>query len=196
MVPMVLVPLIPGASPAAARLLLMACYAFWGMGFLLFLLVATTLHHRLITDPLPPAGLAPSLWIGLGPVGVGTITLIKMAAAAAATPGLQAGAIASLSRLAATALWGFGAWWLAAAIVLLADYLRHGPLPYGLRWWACTFPLGVATLTLARAWHLALLNGPAPPCSSSSPPSGSPSPHARCGPSAPARRGARAAPPR
>ena len=47
------------------------------------------------------------------------------------TPGLQAGAIASLSRLAATALWGFGAF----------------------------APLGaftVATLTLARAWHLAL----------------------------------------
>ena len=76
------------------------------------------------------------------------------------TPGPQAGAIASLSRLAATALWGFGAWWLAAAVVLLADYLRHGPLPYGLGWWAFTFPLGaftVATLTLARAWHLALL---------------------------------------
>ena len=159
-VPMVLVPLIPGASPATARLLLVACYAFWGMGFLLFLLVATTLHHRLIEHPLPHAGLAPSLWIGLGPVGVGTITLVKMAAAGTAALGPQAGAVAAVSRLAATALWGFGIWWLAAAIVLLAGYLRHGPLPYGLGWWAFTFPLGaftVATLTLARAWHLTLL---------------------------------------
>jgi C4-dicarboxylate transporter/malic acid transport protein len=159
-VPMVLVPLIPGASPATARLLLAACYAFWGMGFLLFLLVATTLHHRLIEHPLPHAGLAPSLWIGLGPVGVGTITLVKMAAAGTAAFGPRAGAVAAVSRLAATALWGFGIWWLAAAIVLLADYLRHGPLPYGLGWWAFTFPLGaftVATLTLARAWHLTLL---------------------------------------
>jgi C4-dicarboxylate transporter/malic acid transport protein len=159
-VPMVLVPLIPGASPATARLLLMACYAFWGMGFLLFLLVATTLHHRLIEHPLPHAGLAPSLWIGLGPVGVGAITLLKMAGAATAVLGPQAGAVTAVSRLAATALWGFGVWWLAAAIVLLAGYLRRGPLPYGLGWWAFTFPLGaftVATLTLARTWHLSLL---------------------------------------
>ena len=52
----------PGRRISTARLLLAACYAFWGMGFLLFLLVATTLHHRLITYLLPPAGLAPSLW--------------------------------------------------------------------------------------------------------------------------------------
>ena len=150
-VPMVLVPLVPGASPATARLLLMASYAFWGMGFLLFLLVATTLHYRLVASPLPHAGLAPSLWIGLGPIGVGAITLLKMAAAASAALGPQASAIASLSRIGATALWGFGVWWLAAAILLLAGYLRRGPLPYGLGWWAFTFPLGaftVATLTL------------------------------------------------
>lgn len=158
-VPMVLVPLIPGASPTTARLLLMACYAFWGTGFLLFLLVATTLHHRMVASPLPGAGLAPSLWIGLGPVGVGAITLVKMGGAATVL-GPEAGAVAAVSRLAATALWGFGVWWLAAAIVLLAGYLRRGPLPYGLGWWAFTFPLGaftVATLTLARAWHLGLL---------------------------------------
>ena len=158
-IPMVLVPLIPGPRPPPPGLLA-ACYAFWGMGFLLFLLAATTLHHRLIEHPLPHAGLAPSLWIGLGPVGVGTITLIKMAAAGTAALGPQAGAVTAVSLLAATALWGFGIWWLVAAIVLLAGYLRHGPLPYGLGWWAFTFPLGaftVATLTLARAWHLTVL---------------------------------------
>ncbi len=41
---------------------------------------------------------------------------------------------------------------------------RRLPAPrataYGLGWWAFTFPLGaftVVTLTLARAWHLSLL---------------------------------------
>ena len=80
-----------------------------------------------------------------------------MAAAGTAVSGPAGPAIELASRLAATALWGFGVWWLAAAVVLLVHYLRTGPLPYGLGWWGFTFPLGaytVATLTLARAWDL------------------------------------------
>ena len=60
------------------------------------------------------------------------------------------------------ALWGFGAWWLAAAAVLLAAYLRRGRLPYGLGWWAFTFPLGAytaSTLALARAWQVGASRG-------------------------------------
>ena len=53
-----------------------------------------------------------------------------------------------------------GAWWLAAAAVLLGTYLRRGRLPYGLGWWAFTFPLGAytaSTLALARAWDAGAL---------------------------------------
>ena len=156
-VPLVLAPLIPDSSPAVARGLLVACYGFWGMGFILYLLVVTMLHHRLILHPLPRAGLAPSLWIGLGPIGVGALALVKTAAAGKAEFGSQAQTVALMSKLAATALWGFGAWWLIAAALLLIHYLRSGSLPYGIGWWAFTFPLGaytVATLTLARAWSL------------------------------------------
>jgi len=156
-VPLVLVPLVSGSSPATARGLLLGSYAFWGMGFVLYLLILTMLHQRLVLHPLPHAGLAPSLWIGLGPVGVGSLALLKMAAAGSAVVGPAAPAIALASKLAATALWGFGVWWLAAAVLLLVHYLRSGPLPYGLGWWGFTFPLGaytVATLSLARAWDL------------------------------------------
>lgn len=156
-VPLVLVPLVPGSSPTIARALLVASYGFWGMGFLLYLLIVTTLHHRLVAHALPRAGLAPSLWIGLGPIGVGAIALVKMASAGTAGFGAAAPVIDLLSRLAATALWGFGVWWLVTAVFLLVHYLRSGPLPYGLGWWAFTFPLGaytVATLTLARGWDL------------------------------------------
>ena len=156
-VPLVLVPLMPGSAPATARALLLASYGFWGIGFLLYLLVVVLLHHRLVVHPLPQAGLAPSLWIGLGPIGVGALALVKMAAAGTAAFGAAAPAAALASRLAATALWGFGAWWFAAAALLLVHYLRSGPLPYGIGWWAFTFPLGAytaATLTLARAWKL------------------------------------------
>lgn len=156
-VPLVLVPLVPGASPQVARALLLASYGFFGMGFLLYLLVVAMLHHRLVLHPLPHAGLAPSLWIGLGPIGVGALALVKMAGAGAGAFGAAGPAVATLSKLSATALWGFGVWWLAAAVLLLVHYLRTGPLPYGLGWWGFTFPLGaytVATLALAKAWDL------------------------------------------
>lgn len=156
-VPLVLVPLVPGSSPATARTLLLASYGFWGMGFVLYLLIVTMLYHRLVVHPLPHAALAPSLWIGLGPIGVGALALVKMAAAGAGVFASSAATISLLSRLAATALWGFGAWWLITAVLLLVHYRRSGPLPFGIGWWAFTFPLGaytVATLNLARAWNL------------------------------------------
>ncbi len=159
-VPLVLVPLIPAASPATARLLLFLAYGFWGMGFVLYLLIATMLYQRLVLHPLPHAGLAPSFWIGLGPIGVGSLALVKMAGAGVGVVGAAAPTVAAISNLAASALWGFGAWWIVAAALLLVHYLRQGPLPYGIGWWGFTFPLGaftVATLALAATWSLGVL---------------------------------------
>ncbi len=69
---MVLAPLIPHvARRRTLPLLVFAAYALWGMGFLLFLLVASLLYDRFVFHPLPAAPLAPSFWIGLGPLGVG-----------------------------------------------------------------------------------------------------------------------------
>jgi len=70
-VPMVLMPLVPSVDAGTARLLLVTSYAMWGMGFFLFLMVASLLYDRLVYRPLPAAPLAPSLWIGLGPIGAG-----------------------------------------------------------------------------------------------------------------------------
>jgi len=70
--------------------------------------------------------------------------------------GVAAPAVIVLSQLFGTAIWGFGLWWLAIAVTLLVRYLRAGPLPFHLGWWAFTFPLGaysVATMTLARSWQ-------------------------------------------
>ncbi|MGC8498284.1 MAG: hypothetical protein ACP5OV_02145 [Acidimicrobiales bacterium] len=159
-VPLVLLPLVPGASPTTARTLLATSYVFWGMGFLLYLLILTMLHQRLVLHPLPHAGLAPSLWIGLGPLGVGALALVKMAAASSALVGPLAPSVELAAKLVATMLWGFGAWWLLAAALLLVHYVRSGPLPFGIGWWGFTFPLGafaVATLSLASVWDLSSL---------------------------------------
>lgn len=159
-IPVALMPLIPGVSADIARLLLVAGYATWGMGFLLFLMVASLLYDRLVYHPLPAAPLAPSLWIGLGPIGVGSLALIRLAQGGAQLWGDLNATVNLLSALAALALWGFGLWWLVAAILLLGRYLRAGGFPYGIGWWAFTFPVGaytVDTLTLARVWQVGAL---------------------------------------
>ena len=156
-VPMVFVPLIPGVGPGMGQFLLIASYAYWGMGFFLFLMVASLLYDRMVYHPLPAAPLAPSLWIGLGPIGVGGLALVRMAQGGSAAWGALAPTITMLSALGALILWGFGLWWLAASILLLRRYLGGGGLPYGIGWWAFTFPVGaytVDTLTLARVWKV------------------------------------------
>ena len=153
-IPMGLLPLLPRADVETARFLLFTSYAAWGIGFFLFLMVASLLYDRLVYHSLPAAPLAPSLWIGLGPIGVGGLALIRMAQAGANIWGKMGTAINALSNIFALALWGFGVWWLAASILLLWRYVRGDRLPYGVGWWAFTFPLGaytVETLTLARA---------------------------------------------
>ena len=158
--PMVLVPLMPHVSPPNARLLLMLGYAFYGMGLLLFALIMSMLYDRLVLHPLPHVAMSPSLWIGLGPVGVGVLALLSLAHAGAPIFKSATAIVVQISLIGATAIWGFGLWWLATSIALLVRYVRAGKLPYSIGWWAFTFPLGaytVATLTLARAWNITII---------------------------------------
>lgn len=160
--PLALAPLVSKVGPGDATTLVVAGYAFLGMGLLLFLLVASLIYDRLVFHPLPAAPLAPPLWIGLGPVGVAVLGLLRLAQVGAPIWGSAATAFATMSSIGATIVWGFGLWWLAAAILLLVGYLRAGRLPYSVGWWAFTFPLGAyaaATLALARAWQSDVLEG-------------------------------------
>lgn len=159
-IPVALMPLMPHVSGGNASLLLALSYAAYGIGFLLFVFMMALLHARMVAHPLPPAALLPTFWVGLGPVGVGTLAPLAMARAGQSIFGDAAGAIAMSSRVFATALWGFGLWWLAITVALMVRYLRSGPVPFHLGWWAFTFPLGAfttATLGLARAWDAGAL---------------------------------------
>jgi len=145
-----------GAATAVGR-----GYAAWGIGFFLFVLIAALLYARHVYHALPEPRLAPPLWVGLGPIGAGSLALARLAPFTAILRNRTAvGAIVAGSALAAAVLWGFGIWWPATAI-LLGRYRRTGPLPYGVGWRALTFPLGaytVASLVLAAAWNVAVLS--------------------------------------
>ena len=155
-IPLTFIPLLPHVSHSTGVLLLLLGYATFGIGLLLFLLIAAMLFARLISHPLPPAPLAPSLWIGLGPIGVGSLALLRLAAAGHPFWGTSAAAVRDVSQIGAATLWGLGLWWLAIAALLLIRYLRNGGIPFTVGLWAFTFPIGAytaATLALARTWH-------------------------------------------
>ncbi len=161
-VPMGLVPLLAHVGPSTGRLLMALSYAYFGIGFFLFILVISMVHDRLVLHPLPHAALAPSLWIFLGPVGAGSLALLGLAKGGAHLFGSSAPTVNLLTLLVVSAFWGFGLWALITAALLLTRYLRQGPLPYGLGWWGFTFPIGayaVATLNVARAWQSGWLEG-------------------------------------
>lgn len=159
-IPMALTALMGHVSGAVARSLLVLGYAAYGLGIVVFVLTLALLYGRLVLQSLPPAPLAPTLWIVLGPVGVGALAPISLAAVSGPYLGESAGAVGAVSLLGGTALWGFGLFWLALSTSLLIRYLRAGGVPFHLGWWAFTFPLGaytVATITLARAWQSTVL---------------------------------------
>ncbi|MGC9154108.1 MAG: hypothetical protein ACP5HZ_00505 [Ferrimicrobium sp.] len=159
-VPVVLVPLMRLVGASGARLLLFTSYSFLGVGLILFVLVLAMLHDRMVTQPLPAATMAPSLWIVLGPAGVGAAALLDLAHVARMVLGPAAQAIGPLSMIGATLLWGFGGWSLLVALALLGRYLRQGGIPYGVGWWGFTFPVGaltVATVSLGKIWTLPII---------------------------------------
>lgn len=150
-VPLALVPIIAEFPESAASLLAIS-WAMLGVGAILYLVITASLFMRMAMHPLPPAKLAPTLVIGMGPAGLIGLDVVRLAQAAegvgAAEPGLV-----QVALLPATMSWGFGAWWLVSALVVL----RRGyqSLPFSVSWWGFTFPFGawtIATLVLGRTW--------------------------------------------
>lgn len=143
--------------PAAQKLLLILNYAAWGTGFFLFICVAAICLGRLFIAPPLPGPLTPTVWIHLGPIGVGTIALINLGAAGFSIMG---GPVVQTVMLFALILWGVGFWWLMAASILTAAAIVKRNLPFALSWWAFTFPLGAyagATYLIAVYYQCAAL---------------------------------------
>ena len=111
-------------------------YFAWGSGFFLYLALFAIVMHRFITHEPLPCGIAPAIWINLGPIGAGTSTLYMLVK--------NSPFITEKEPFFAFGLifWGFGVWWLAMAIIMTLHYVKRLSLPYSLAWWAFIFPLG------------------------------------------------------
>lgn len=142
-----------GSNPAMIQLIHLIDTMFYGIGFMLFLILSSFIISRLIQHKLPPAMMAPSFWILLGPIGVGTLALMGLADTSANLGLIDNGA---LLKYLATILWGFGFWAFFLVLMVMGKYLRSGGIPFSLSWWAFTFPLAAYTmssLAVAQWWE-------------------------------------------
>jgi C4-dicarboxylate transporter/malic acid transport protein len=136
---------------------LVTSYVMWAVSLPVAFSILTILMLRMALHKLPPANMAASSWLALGPIGTGALGMLVLgseAPAVFAANGLGSlGEVArGLGLVAGIVLWGAGLWWLLTAVLITLRYLRQG-MPFNLGWWGFTFPLGVycmATFTLAQ----------------------------------------------
>ncbi|WP_052850928.1 TDT family transporter [Streptomyces avicenniae] len=138
--------LVPHAPAGQVRLtLLLGCYALFGVSLLAALLVTAQLWDRLTHHGPGPAGMVPTLWIVLGPLGQSVTAANALGDAARhVLPGPYATGAEVFGLLYGLPVWGFAMLWLALAATLTARTARtaRGGLPFSLTWWSFTFPLG------------------------------------------------------
>jgi C4-dicarboxylate transporter/malic acid transport protein len=151
------------ADPAHQFVVLTTSYALWAYSVPVAFGILALLILRMALHKLPPASVAASSWLALGPIGTGALGMLVMGGDAPgifAAHGLAAvGVVAQgVGVLGGLLLWGFGLWWLFLAILITIRYFRAG-VPFNLGWWGYTFPLGVytvATLRLATTLHVSV----------------------------------------
>ena len=145
-----------GRFPGVANdWVVLANYFGWGAGFFLYLALLSVCMYRFILHRPLPNILAPTVWINLGPIGAGTVALLKLVThccfIAQQEPFFVFGFL----------FWGFGIWWVVMAILITLHYIRRLRLPYAMSWWAFTFPLGAyvaATHMVAQRFSLPLVD--------------------------------------
>lgn len=147
-------------------LVLITSYVLWAVSLPVAFSILTILMLRMALHKLPPANMAASSWLALGPIGTGALGMLLLgneAPAIFAANGLgNLGEVAhGIGLIAGIVLWGAGLWWLLTAVLITFGYLRQG-MPFNLGWWGFTFPLGVyslATLKLASCLGLGFFYG-------------------------------------
>jgi C4-dicarboxylate transporter/malic acid transport protein len=146
--------LVPHLAVGEQFTVLVASYVLWAYSVPVALSLLVILLLRLALHRLPPASMAASSWLALGPIATGALGLLVLGSAAPAVFAAQGlagiGEIArGLGLLGALLLWGLGLWWLALAVLVTQRHAREG-MPFNLGWWGFTFPLGVYALTTLR----------------------------------------------
>jgi len=141
--------LLPYAPAGQAReTLLWSCYGFFGLSLVTSLVVITLIWSRLAQHKVGAAGMVPTLWIVLGPVGQ-SITAVNLLAsnAPAVVDASTAHALLVVALVYGFAMLGFALLWTVIALAVTVRTAREH-LPFSLTWWSFTFPVGTCVTGL------------------------------------------------
>ncbi len=147
--------LVPHLTEAHQQLnIIIASYALWAFSVPIAMGILVILLMRMVVHKLPPANMAATSWLALGPIGTGSLGLLVLSSV---TPeifsvnglGIYADAAQGFGLIGGILLWGYGLWWAAIACVITLRYLYQG-LPFNLGWWGYIFPIGVFCVTTLR----------------------------------------------
>ena len=147
--------IIPYVSGGMQEFVIFLNYFGWGAGFFIYLSLSAIAMYRFILHHPLPNTLAPTIWINLGPIGVGTVALTNL---------VKNSSFITVKEpffVFGFLLWGFGIWWIIMAITLTLYYIKKLKLPYAMSWWAFTFPLGAyvsASHTISLLFKLQLID--------------------------------------
>lgn len=159
--------LAPHLADGARQLqMLVTSYVLWAVSLPVAFSILTILILRMALHKLPPAHMAASSWLALGPIGTGALGMLLLggdAPAIFAANGLAGfgESVRGIGLVVGIVLWGCGFWWLLTALLITLKHLHQG-MPFNLGWWGFTFPLGVyalATLKLASWLHIGFFQG-------------------------------------
>ncbi len=151
-----LLPYLPAGQ--ARESLLWACCAMFGLTLMASIVVITLIWSRLAHRGLGAAGMVPTLWIVLGPVGQ-SITAANLLGANAhlAVDAGTAQALSHFGVIFGVPMLGFALLWtVLAAAVTIRTARAH--LPFSLTWWSFTFPVGTCVTGISGlALHTGLI---------------------------------------
>ncbi|MGI8416090.1 MAG: tellurite resistance/C4-dicarboxylate transporter family protein [Nakamurella sp.] len=132
-----------GLDPPARQWIATAAVAMWGIGVVLYLMLATMVTLRLLTTRSEAETLGPASWIYMGATA---ITVLAGSRILLLPPDLPVMAVTSAVVSGITfVLWAFGVWWIPLLLIFGAwrHLVRRVPLRYELELWSMVFPLGM-----------------------------------------------------
>ena len=141
------------SNPDHALGTVLTSYVMWGMATPLAMTVLVMYYQRLALHKLPPREVIVSVFLPLGPLGMGGYSILYLGKVSRQVfplvhffDDLQvAGDVAYvLGIFTSLIMWSFGLIWFAFAI---ATIYQCRPFAFNMGWWGFTFPLGVYAIS-------------------------------------------------
>jgi len=134
---------------AFARTVLLTSMAYWGSGFVLYLVVVTIVTYRLLDGPLTPEGWTGPYWITMGAAAITTLAGSTLGPRFRDVPVLEPLGPATLT--VTFLAWAAATWWIPLLVAL--DVWKFTTLDVEGRapWWVLVFPW--ARLGVGRRLH-------------------------------------------